>query len=237
MSITWLAPSPSTTFPPVESALEDGLLAAGGDLSPTRITSAYQQGIFPWFNEGDPILWWSPDPRMVLFTDKIKISRSLQKTIRNTSVEIRFNTAFAKVMQACAQPRSEENNATWIHPEMIEAYNKLHQQGIAHSVECWQDNQLVGGLYGMAIGKIFFGESMFSTASDSSKIALVALCRQLSHWDFPLIDCQVYSEHLVSLGAEEIPRDSFNRYLKKLCPTESINTTIFPPTPFNTNLV
>lgn len=221
MPIIWLAPSPSTAFPPIESALVDGLVAAGGDLSPDRLISAYQQGIFPWFNQGDPILWWSPNPRMVLFTDKVKISRSLNKTIRNNTLEIRADTAFIEVMKACAKPRCDENDGTWIHPEMIEAYNKLHRQGIAHSIECWQNDQLVGGLYGMAIGKIFFGESMFSSVRDSSKIALVALCQQLSRWSFPLIDCQVYSEHLASLGAEEISRNKFNQYLKELCPTEN----------------
>lgn len=209
-----------TLFPPVSEALEDGLLAAGGDLSPARLINAYRHGIFPWFNKGDPILWWSPDPRLVLWTDKIKISKSLKKTIRTTAITVTLDKAFNEVITACSQPRQEgENpeNSTWIHPDMIAAYNRLHQQGHAHSVECWFDGRLVGGLYGVSIGRAFFGESMFSTVTDSSKLALVALCQQFQRWGFPLIDCQVYSGHLASLGAEEMRRSDFIKQLDKFC--------------------
>ncbi|NOQ80894.1 MAG: leucyl/phenylalanyl-tRNA--protein transferase [Methylophaga sp.] len=221
MTIPWLALSNDNQFPPLEHALDDGLLAAGGDLSANRILNAYRHGIFPWFNEDDPILWWSPDPRMVLFTDKIKLSKSLKKTLRTSKLTITLDHAFKRVMIACSQPRSglntDPNNTTWIHPDMVDAYVKLHHQGNAHSVECWQGDELVGGLYGVAIGQMFFGESMFSSVRDSSKIALVALCQQLDRWGFPLIDCQVYSEHLASLGAEEIDRNEFISYIDKLC--------------------
>jgi leucyl/phenylalanyl-tRNA--protein transferase len=210
----------NTTFPPVSEAFEDGLLAAGGDLSTTRVLNAYRQGIFPWFNKNDPILWWSPDPRLVLWTDKIKLSKSLKKTIRTSLVTVTFDKAFDEVIKACSMPRQQGDdpeNCTWIHPDMIATYNKLHQQGHAHSVECWLDGQLVGGLYGVAIGQTFFGESMFSTVTDSSKLALVALCQQFQRWGIPLVDCQVYSEHLASLGAEEMPRTDFIEQLAKLC--------------------
>jgi leucyl/phenylalanyl-tRNA--protein transferase len=221
MSITWLAASSDSCFPPLEVAYEDGLLAAGGDLSTQRLLNAYRQGIFPWFNKNDPILWWSPDPRMVLFTDKVKISKSLRKTITKSAIRISFDQAFSEVMTACSLPREKQNldpeNSSWIHPDMIEAYTQLHEQGYAHSVECWNGNELVGGLYGVAIGKVFFGESMFSTTRDSSKIALVALCQQLHRWGFPFIDCQVHSDHLASMGAEEISRADFSLQLKKLC--------------------
>ncbi|MDC9725150.1 MAG: leucyl/phenylalanyl-tRNA--protein transferase [Gammaproteobacteria bacterium] len=227
MSLPWLSLSNDTQFPPVEDAFDDGLVAAGGDLSPQRLLNAYRQGLFPWFNENDPILWWSPNPRMVLFTDKIKLSRSLKKTLRTTTLTISLDRKFKQVMTACALPRTDvkddPNNGTWIHPEMIDAYLKLHQQGSAHSVECWQDDKLVGGLYGVAIGKMFFGESMFSSVRDSSKIALVALCQQLHRRGFALIDCQVYSEHLASLGAEEIDREDFISYINELTQQESPN--------------
>lgn len=213
--------SDDTAFPSVSEAFEDGLLAAGGDLSTTRLLNAYRHGIFPWFNKEDPILWWSPDPRLVLWTDQIKLSKSLKKTIRTTLMTVTFDKAFNQVINACSLPRLEGDDpetSTWIHPDMITAYNELHQQGHAHSVECWLDGKLVGGLYGIAIGTAFFGESMFSTVTDSSKLALVALCQQFQRWGLPLIDCQVYSEHLASLGAEEIPRSDFIEQLDKLCP-------------------
>lgn len=216
MPITWLESGTDSSFPPLSLAEEDGLLAAGGDLSASRLLQAYQQGIFPWFNENDPILWWSPDPRMVLFTDNIKISKSLKKTIRASSISLTLDHAFEDVMQACSLPRKDEAG-TWIHQNMIDAYVELHQQGYAHSVECWQDGELVGGLYGVAIGKMFFGESMFSHVRDSSKLALVALCQQLSIWGFSLIDCQVYSNHLASLGAEQVDRDEFIQLVTSLC--------------------
>ncbi|MBL1320769.1 MAG: leucyl/phenylalanyl-tRNA--protein transferase [Methylophaga sp.] len=228
MPLTWLAESANSPFPTLDQALDDGLLAVGGDLSSQRLLNAYRNGIFPWFNEHDPILWWAPDPRMVLFTNQIKISKSLRKTLNNTQLSITMDRAFADVMAACSAPRKnadgEIESGTWIHPDMIEAYSILHQQGVAHSVECWQEGELVGGLYGIAIGHVFFGESMFSTVRDSSKIALVILCRQLERWGFPLIDCQIYSEHLASMGATEIDRKQFTSYLDRFCP----KTTTIP---------
>lgn len=220
MAITWLPNKHKQYFPPLENALSDGLLAAGGDLSVERLLAAYQNGIFPWFNKNNPILWWSPDPRMVLRTDQIAVSKSLRKTIRKNSFNISFDKAFEQVMTSCSLPRPNQDlpaeSCSWIHPEMITAYNQLHELGYAHSVECWQDQQLVGGLYGVAIGKVFFGESMFSHATDSSKVALVALCQQLTRWQIPLIDCQVYSEHLATMGAEEISRADFIKDIEKL---------------------
>ncbi len=224
MNLPWLSVLDNNYFPPVEQAFEDGLVAAGGDLSPARILNAYRHGLFPWFNEDDPILWWSPNPRMVLFTDSIKLSKSLKKTIRKSAFSITLDRAFEQVMIACSLPRTENSDdGTWIHPEMIDAYVELHKQGHAHSVECWQDDELIGGLYGVAIGKMFFGESMFSRARDSSKIALAALCQQLNRWEFELIDCQVYSEHLASLGAQEIERKDFVAYVHKLSQLNSPN--------------
>ncbi|PHS68515.1 MAG: leucyl/phenylalanyl-tRNA--protein transferase [Methylophaga sp.] len=221
MPITWLEETSDSPFPAVEQALEDGLLAAGGDLSASRLIKAYKQGIFPWFNKDDPLLWWSPDPRMVLLTDNIKISNSLKRTLRTTKLTITLDRAFHQVMTACSKYRpsqsSNPDNATWIHPEMIQAYSELHHLGYAHSIECWQNEELVGGLYGVAIGKVFFGESMFSTVRDSSKLALVSLCQQLNRWGFPFIDCQVYSAHLASLGATEIARSDFIKQLDFLC--------------------
>jgi leucyl/phenylalanyl-tRNA--protein transferase len=199
-----------SSFPPVETALREpnGLLAMGGDLSPQRLLDAYRHGIFPWFNPGEPILWWSPDPRMVLFPGEIRVTRSLAKRIRNGGFEVRVDTAFAEVMTACAEPRPDAAG-TWISAPMIAAYSRLHQAGYAHSVETWRDGRLVGGLYGVAIGKAFFGESMFSRVADASKVALVALARQLQHWDFGLIDCQMETTHLASMGARPITREDF----------------------------
>jgi leucyl/phenylalanyl-tRNA--protein transferase len=209
-----------TEFPDVELALTepDGLLAVGGDLSIDRLTSAYQQGIFPWYSEGQPILWWSPDPRMVLHPSEIKVSRSLAKKIRQQSFKVTFDQNFTDVITACSKPRFEkgiEQNETWILDEMIDAYTKLHEAGYAHSVECWQDNKLVGGLYGVVIGKVFFGESMFSRVSDASKISFVFLSKQLQKWGFELIDCQVYTPHLESLGAKMISRKKFITLLQQ----------------------
>jgi len=227
MPISWLTEFLNSPFPPLDQALDNGLLAMGGDLSSLRLLNAYRNGIFPWFNEHDPILWWAPDPRMVLFTDQIKISKSLKKTLKNTDLLITMDHAFSEVMAACSAPRKNAHGDTesgsWIHPEMIEAYTDLHQQGIAHSVECWKNGELVGGLYGIAIGHVFFGESMFSTVRDSSKIALVTLCRQLQRWGFPLIDCQIYSEHLASMGSIEIERKQFISYLNEFCPITNDN--------------
>jgi leucyl/phenylalanyl-tRNA--protein transferase len=221
MSITWLDPNQIELFPPLSEANEDGLLAAGGDLSCERLVAAYRRGIFPWFNKHDPILWWSPNPRMVLFTDEVKISKSLNKTLRQTEIKVSFDQAFSDVVNACAAPRASQSldpeNSTWIHPDMKLAYQLLHEAGHAHSVECWQNGELVGGLYGVAIGKMFFGESMFSRVRDSSKIALVSLCQQLQRWDYPMIDCQIYSDHLASLGACEIDRGEFCQILDNVC--------------------
>lgn len=216
--IEWLAEDPGAQFPPIEQALldPDGLLAVGGDLSPQRLLNAYQQGIFPWYSEGEPILWWSPDPRCVLFPEKLKISRSLKKTLRKQLFKISMDTAFEAVMRACAESRPNQQG-TWISEDMLQAYVRMHQLGFAHSVECWQDEQLVGGLYGMAIGKVFFGESMFSRKTDASKVALVYLCDYLIEHGFKLIDSQIYTPHLESLGAELIPRPQFAELLKQYC--------------------
>jgi len=213
--IPWL--EHDTPFPPVQSALEhpNGLLAAGGDLSSGRLLDAYRHGIFPWFSEGDPILWWSPDPRMILFPAELKISRSLGKTLRNRFYEARFDSAFDEVIAGCAAPRKGEAG-TWICEAMIEAYRRLHRLGYAHSVEIWIDGNLAGGLYGVAVGRVFFGESMFSRARDASKIALAALVAHLKSAGFGLIDCQMRTRHLESLGAREIPRRRFSRLLEEL---------------------
>ena len=199
-----------SAFPAVERALEqpNGLLAVGGDLSPGRLLNAYRRGIFPWFSEGQPVLWWSPDPRTVLFPERLRVSRSLRKRVRNAGFAVTLDRAFTAVMQACAAPRSGQSG-TWISPAMVAAYGRLHRAGSAHSVEVWADSELVGGLYGLASGRAFFGESMFSRRRDASKIALVWLCRQLLDWDYALIDCQVSSDHLLGLGAEELPRVEF----------------------------
>lgn len=206
-----------SSFPPLENALSEpnGLLAAGGDLSPQRLLEAYNKGIFPWFNEGEPILWWSPDPRMVLFPNELKISRSLRRTLRKDHYQIRADSSFSQVMHACASPRKGQAG-TWIHPEMIAAYTTLHEMGLAHCVETWMDGDLVGGLYGVALGKVFFGESMFSRVPDASKIAFVHLVKQLQRWEFGLIDCQVKTGHLASLGAREISRQEFSQKLDTL---------------------
>lgn len=210
--------NPNQAFPKLDQALEDpnGLIAVGGCLSPQRLLNAYRHGIFPWFNPGEPILWWSPDPRLVLFPDKLKISRSLNKTLRKKPFEIHFDSAFLSVMQACAQPRPKQDG-TWISREMTLAYLQLHHMGIAHSVEAWLDHECVGGLYGIGIGRVFFGESMFHRKTDASKVAFVNLVQQLTHWGYQLIDCQVSSEHLVNLGAEEISRHEFASLLDQHC--------------------
>lgn len=217
--IPWL--DPDSAFPPVATALHEpnGLLAAGADLSPARLLDAYRRGIFPWFSEGEPVLWWSPDPRMVLFLDELRVTRSLRKTLKNRPYEVRFDTAFSRVMQACAAPRPGQAG-TWIGPEMVAAYTRLHHLGYAHSVEVWVEGELVGGLYGVAIGAMFYGESMFSRIRDASKIALVHLVWQLRRWGFGLIDCQMKTAHLASLGAREIPRAEFISRMTSLieCP-------------------
>lgn len=213
--IPWLRAT--DPFPPVEQALAEpnGLLAAGADLTPARLLDAYRRGIFPWFNAGEPILWWSPDPRMVLFPDEFAPSRSLRKRLRRGDYEIRVDSAFTTVMQACAAPRPGQRG-TWITPSMLAAYTRLHRMGYAHSVETWIDGRLVGGLYGVAIGRVFFGESMFYRVADASKIAFAHLVRQLRAWGYGLIDCQMSTPHLASLGAREIPRQEFITRLTEL---------------------
>lgn len=209
---------PDTSFfPPVETALADpnGLLAMGGDLSAERLLDAYRHGIFPWFNPGEPILWWSPDPRMVLVPGAVRVTRSLAKRMRNAGFELRVDTAFVEVMRACAAPR-EGAGGTWISPAMVAAYTRLFDAGYAHSVETWRDGRLVGGLYGVAIGRMFYGESMFSREPDASKVALVRLARQLEAWGFGLIDCQMETPHLASMGARTLPRVAFTARLAEL---------------------
>lgn len=218
----WIDPAdPSRAFPDVNLALRDpdGLLAVGGDLDSRRILNAYRHGIFPWYSDEQPILWWSPDPRTVLFPAQLKVSRSLRRTLNRRRLRITFDRAFDAVIAACAEPRAR-SFGTWITHDMRDAYCRLHREGWAHSVECWSDGQLAGGLYGIAIGRVFFGESMFSRESDASKVAFCHLVRQLSAWHFGLIDCQVYSVHLASLGATEIPRRVFVQHLEILCEGE-----------------
>ena len=210
--IPWL--EGDAPFPPVESALRrpNGLLCAGGDLSPERLLEAYRHGIFPWFSEGEPILWWSPDPRMVLFPAEVKLSRSLAKTLRRGQYEVRLDTAFPAVIHECSLPRPGQDG-TWITAQMQQAYVRLHELGHAHSVEAWIGGELAGGLYGMAIGRAFYGESMFSRVSDASKIALAHLARYLERQGFAVIDCQMKTAHLASLGAREIRRSELLRGL------------------------
>ncbi len=210
--------NPNQNFPAIETALSepDGLLAVGGCLSSERIINAYKQGIFPWYNPEEPILWWSPNPRLVLFPKNLKISRSLKKTLNKQEFSITYDQSFSKVMQCCAAPRAEEAG-TWISTEMLLAYSKLHELGVAHSVEAWFEGELVGGIYGIAIGQIFFGESMFHRKTDASKVAFCHLVKQLAKWDYHLIDCQVHTNHLISLGAEEIDRADFASILMKYC--------------------
>ncbi len=214
--IAWLTPAdPPTAFPPVEAALTepDGLLAAGGDLSVDRLVEAYTRGIFPWFDSGQPILWWSPDPRCVLRPSGYHLSRRFLRTLRKSTATVTFNQDFPSVMDACAAPRPGQPG-TWITSEMHAAYRSLHEAGWAHSVEVWEDGELSGGLYGVVIGRMLFAESMFSARSGGSKIALAAVCRLLEQHEFPLIDCQVVSGHLLRIGAELIPRRRFVADLK-----------------------
>jgi len=202
-------------FPQTRHADENGLLAIGGDLSSARLLEAYKKGIFPWYSEGEPILWWSPDPRLVLFPDEIRISRSLKKTIKKKTFRITADTAFKSVITKCAQTRLEENGGTWITSDMIEAYCGLHESGHAHSVEAWIEGNLVGGLYGVAMGRCFFGESMFTIISNASKVAFVRLVDFLKEASYDMIDCQVSTEHLINFGARHIPRSHFVQRLEK----------------------
>lgn len=213
--ITWLR-TDSLDFPPVEQAFDDppGLLAAGGDLRPDRLLAAYARGIFPWYDDDSPILWWSPEPRMVLRPGEVHVSRSLAKLIRQDRYHITMDSAFTDVIRQCAGLRADREG-TWITEEMQAAYSELHRLGHAHSVEIWQADDLVGGLYGIAMGKLFFGESMFSLAPSASKVAFVALARQLQQWGFALIDCQMPTDHLQSLGAREMSRAKFQDVLQR----------------------
>ena len=218
--IPWIAPNaPPGAFPPVGEALRepDGLLCVGGDLSQPRLLEAYRRGIFPWYSEGQPILWWSPDPRTVLFPEEFKVSRSLAKSCRNRGYEVTFDRAFVAVMQHCADA-SLRPEGTWISPEMLVAYRNLHAAGYAHSIETWLEGRLVGGLYGIALGRVFFGESMFSRERDASKVALLQLVDFALARGVGLIDCQVASPHLASLGARDIPRGEFVARLERAIP-------------------
>ena len=215
-------------FPPVEHALRDpnGLLAAGADLSPERLLDAYRRGIFPWFGDDDPLLWWSPDPRMVLFMKELHVARSLRRVLKSGKFTVTLDRAFRDVMEGCAAPRSDADG-TWITADMLDAYSDLAERGYAHSVETWADGRLVGGLYGVAIGRMFYGESMFSRQSDASKVALVTLVRQLEHWGFEMLDCQMSTPHLASLGAREVARAEFLVRMRDLLQRPAI------PAPWN----
>ena len=202
-------------FPSVERANSDGLLAVGGDLSPERLVLAYENGIFPWFNEDELILWWSPDPRMVLFPDKIKISKSMRKIVQSNKFTLTKNLNFKLVLEYCSKVEREGQEGTWITADMKKAYLKLHERGMAHSYEVWENDTIVGGLYGVDLGHVFCGESMFSLVSNASKFAFIHLARELSAKNYKLIDCQIYTEHLESLGAEEISRADFLAILKR----------------------
>ena len=202
-------------FPPPELARDDGLLAIGGDLSPERLLLAYQMGIFPWYAAGDPILWWAPSPRLILKPQEFHLSRRLARDLRKGLFAFSMDSAFREVIDACAQVRTLQGQPTWINQEMIDAYCLLHQLGYAHSLECWQQGKLVGGLYGVSVGGCFFGESMFSRATNSSKAALAVLAGQLAIWGFDCIDCQMRTEHLISLGAQEVPGDRFFSMLQR----------------------
>ena len=208
--IPWLDPGLPPGFPPTHHALAEpnGLLAAGGNLSPEWLLAAYHQGVFPWFSEGEPILWWSPNPRMVVFPSELRLTRSLLKTLRSGHFEVRCDTAFAQVMTACAAPR-EPGGGTWISPQIQAAYCRIHEMGWAHSIEAWRGSELVGGLYGVAIGRVFYGESMFHRATDASKVAFAHLVRLLEQHNFAVIDCQMTTQHLSSLGGRELMRSDF----------------------------
>ncbi len=214
--ITWLRAD--SAFPPIEAALDEpnGLLAAGGDLSPGRILAAYRRGIFPWFGAGQPILWWSPNPRMVLYVAEFHISRSLRKRVRRREFEIRVDTAFQDVVEHCALTRRRGQLGTWITPAIMDAYRELHEEGYGHSVEAWRNGELVGGLYGLALDRMFFGESMFAHEDDASKVALVGLVEVLRRLGMPLIDCQQETSHLATFGARPIPRGEFAAQLNEL---------------------
>lgn len=213
MPVYWL--SDKLIFPPVSGA-EEGIVAAGGDLSPERLLLAYRSGIFPWYSAGEPILWWSPDPRFVLFPEELNVSTSMERLIRRKAFRVTYDTAFPDVIDACAcVPRAGQDD-TWILPEMRDAYVRLHELGFAHSAEVWQGDNLVGGVYGVLLGKVFFGESMFHTVSNASKYGFISWARRMAEDGVRLIDCQVYTRHLESLGARYIPRTEFLEQLRKL---------------------
>lgn len=205
----------SLSFPPVSEANADGILAIGGDLSPERLLLAYKSGIFPWFNEGEPIIWWSPDPRMVLFPDEIVVSKSMRAVFKQRKFNVTFNKDFKSVISNCQKIKRYGQQGTWITDEMRHAYCRLHELGFGKSVEVWQDDELVGGLYGVDLGHVFCGESMFSKASNASKVAFISLANQLKERKYQLIDCQVYNEHLESLGCREIDRADFMKIVTK----------------------
>ncbi len=202
-------------FPPPELSEEDGLLAVGGDLSVERLLLAYSMGIFPWYSDGSPILWWSPDPRLVLVPEDLKVSRSLKQTIKKEIYRTTFDNAFERVIRSCAESPRKDGAGTWITEDMIRAYCRLHEKGFAHSVESWEGDKLAGGLYGVALGRVFYGESMVARRSDASKVAFVKLVQRLAQWKFRMIDCQVTTRHLISLGAKEIPRSEFLKAMKR----------------------
>lgn len=217
--IVWLSPDePPDAFPDTECALNepDGLLAAGGDLSSERLLAAYSRGIFPWYDEGQPILWWSPDPRCILRPAKFHVAKRLRQSGRASSIRLSFNRAFGRVIRACAAKRKSQPG-TWITADMVAAYEILHTDGWAHSAEVWDSDRLIGGIYGLAIGKVFFGESMFSQETNASKFAMLGLCHELLENNFALLDCQVVSQHLLTLGAETMPRAEFAGVLRKSC--------------------
>jgi len=221
--IPFLDPQRSDEFPPVENALRepDGLLAGGGDLSPERLLAAYRRGIFPWYSRGQPILWWSPDPRTVFMTDRMHVPRRLARWLRSCAWTIRADTAFETVVRACAAPRAGQRG-TWIDLAMRKAYLRLHELGFAHSIEAWEGDALAGGIYGVAVGRMFFGESMFSAADNGSKVALLALARLLRGWRYPMLDAQIASPHLFTLGAIELPRDVFCARTAELAGLEGV---------------
>ncbi len=223
--------APGAPFPPVDRALDDpdGLLAAGGDLSIPTLLDAYARGIFPWFSEGDPVLWWSPDPRTVLAPADMHLSRSLRRRLRGGGFRVSMDEAFSAVLDACAAPRRGQGPDTWLVAPMRNAYDELHREGLAHSVEVWMDGRLAGGLYGVALGRMFYGESMFSIRTDGSKIAMAYLAAQMHRWRLPLVDCQLETDHLVSLGARSMPRREFVRRVAVLARQPGPRAWAFDP--------